>query len=83
MAKKKIEEIYKEMDELTHILERPGMWVGSVKEEQKQMFLYDTEAKVMELKDVTYIPAMLKVVSVTNATELYTPPSDQEDVPSS
>ena len=30
MAKKKIEEIYKEMDELTHILERPGMWVGSV-----------------------------------------------------
>jgi len=50
MAKKKIEEIYKEMDELTHILERPGMWVGSVKEEQKQMFLYDTEAKVMELK---------------------------------
>ena len=38
MAKKKIEEIYKEMDELTHILERPGMWVGSVKEEQKQMF---------------------------------------------
>ena len=41
MARKKIEEIYKEMDELTHILERPGMWVGSVKEEQKQMFLYD------------------------------------------
>jgi glycerol-3-phosphate cytidylyltransferase len=62
MVKKKIEEIYKEMDEITHILERPGMWVGSVKEEQKQMFLYNTEAQVMETKDITYIPAMLKVV---------------------
>ena len=73
MAKKKIEEIYKEMDELTHILERPGMWVGSVKEEQKQMFLYDTEAKVMELKEVTYIPAMLKVIDevISNSCDEY------------
>ena len=46
MAKKKIEEIYKEMDELTHILERPGMWVGSVKEEQKQMF--EQQARMFE-----------------------------------
>ena len=73
MARKKIEEIYKEMDELTHILERPGMWVGSVKEEQKQMFLYDNESKVMELKDVTYIPAMLKVVDevISNSCDEY------------
>ena len=73
MAKKKIEEIYKEMDELTHILERPGMWVGSVKEEQKQMFLYDNEAKVMELKEVSYIPAMLKVIDevISNSCDEY------------
>ena len=73
MAKKKIEEIYREMDEITHILERPGMWVGSVKEEQKQMFLYDNEAKVMELKEVTYIPAMLKVIDevISNSCDEY------------
>ena len=70
---KKIEEIYREMDELTHILERPGMWVGSVKEEQKQMFLYNTEAKVMEMKEVTYIPAMLKVIDevISNSCDEY------------
>ena len=78
MAKKKIEEIYKEMDELTHILERPGMWVGSVKEEQKQMFLYNTEAKVMEMKEVTYIPAMLKVIDevISNSCDEYRRPTN-------
>lgn len=75
---KKIEEIYREMDELTHILERPGMWVGSVKEEQKQMFLYNTEAKVMELKEVTYIPAMLKVIDevISNSCDEYRRPTN-------
>ena len=75
---KKIEEIYKEMDELTHILERPGMWVGSVKEEQKQMFLYNTEAKVMEMKEVTYIPAMLKVIDevISNSCDEYRRPTN-------
>lgn len=73
MVKKKIEEIYKEMDEITHILERPGMWVGSVKEEQKQMFLYNTESKVMETREITYIPAMLKVVDevISNSCDEY------------
>lgn len=73
MAKQKIEDIYKEMDEITHILERPGMWVGSVKEEQKQMFLYDTESQVMELKEVSYIPAMLKVIDevISNSCDEY------------
>lgn len=73
MTRKKIEEIYKEMDEITHILERPGMWVGSVKAEQKQLFLYDNESQVMEMKEVSYIPAMLKVVDevISNSCDEY------------
>ena len=62
MAKKSIEEKYKEMDEISHILQRPGMYVGSIKEEESQMFIYDKEECVMKQKDVTYIPAMLKIV---------------------
>lgn len=78
MVKKKIEEIYREMDEITHILERPGMWVGSVKEEQKQMFLYNTESKVMETREITYIPAMLKVVDevISNSCDEYRRPTN-------
>lgn len=59
---KKIEEKYKELSEREHILFRPGMWVGSIKEENKTMFLYDSDSETIELRDVAYTPAMLKVV---------------------
>ena len=59
--KKKIEEIYKEMDEITHVLSRPGMYVGSIKDETRQMFIYDSDESMMTMKDVNYAPAMLKV----------------------
>ena len=61
MVKKTIEEKYLEMSEVEHILHRPSMYVGSIKEEENQLFLYnDTEAK-MTLQDVNYVPAMLKI----------------------
>ena len=73
MGKKTIEEKYKEMDEISHILHRPSMYVGSVKEEESQMFIYDTEDCVMKQKDVTYIPAMLKIVDevISNSCDEY------------
>ena len=58
---KKIEDIYKDMDEITHILTRPGMWVGSTKEETKETFVFHPETGLMELRKVTYIPALLKI----------------------
>lgn len=61
MARKKIEEIYKEMDEITHVLSRPGMYVGSIKDETRQMFIYDTDEAMMTMRDVNYVPAMLKI----------------------
>lgn len=73
MGRKSIEEKYKEMDEISHILHRPSMYVGSVKEEESQMFIYDTEDCVMKQKDVTYIPAMLKIVDevISNSCDEY------------
>jgi DNA topoisomerase-2 len=59
---KKIEDKYKELSEVEHILLRPGMWVGSTKTEERDMFLYNTETERMESVTVEYIPAMLKVV---------------------
>lgn len=74
MAKiKTIEEKYQEMSEREHILERSGMWIGSTKEEEAQMFLYNRDTAKMELKDVTYIPGMLKLVDeiVSNSCDEY------------
>lgn len=62
MAGKKIEEKYKELSEREHVLLRPGMWVGSIKEESKTMFLYNSESELMESREIRYTPAMLKLV---------------------
>ena len=63
MAKaKSIEEKYKSMDEISHILMRSGMYVGSTKYEEKDMFVYNSKTGKFEMKVVNYIPAMLKVV---------------------
>ena len=70
---KTIEEKYQEMSEREHILERSGMWIGSTKEEEAQMFLYNKDTAKMELKDVTYIPGMLKRVDeiISNSCDEY------------
>lgn len=59
---KKIEEIYQSMDQITHILKRPGMYIGSIKEEETQSFIYSSEDAKMVLKDVHYTPALLKII---------------------
>lgn len=50
------------MSEIEHIISRPGMWVGSVKFETSQMFIYDDNDAMMRMRDVEYVPAMLKLV---------------------
>ena len=62
MKRKTIEQKYKTVSELDHILLRSGMYIGSTKEEESQMFLYDNEAKVMELKNMLYVPGLLKII---------------------
>lgn len=61
MAKTKVEDIYKEMDEISHILNRSGMWVGSTKSEEKQLYIYNADTDKMQMQDVHYVPAMLKI----------------------
>ena len=60
--KKSIEEKYKAMSEIDHCLSRPGMWIGSVRDEERQSFVYDDETGKMIMKTVTYVPAMVKLV---------------------
>jgi len=43
-------------------LNRPGMWVGSIKSEEKDAFIYNNKIGKFEMKVINYIPAMLKVV---------------------
>lgn len=70
---KKIEEKYKELSEVEHILQRPGMWVGSTKEEERSFYIYNPDTSKMEQKDLVYVPAMLKVVDevISNSCDEY------------
>ena len=61
MATKKVEEKYKELSEREHVLLRPGMWVGSIKEEERQSFVYEDATGKMTIEDITYSPGMLKL----------------------
>lgn len=60
MQQKTIEEQYKSMSEIDHILHRPGMYVGSTKIEKKDLFVYNADEAKMEQKSIEFIPAMLK-----------------------
>lgn len=70
---KKIEEKYTSMSEREHILQRSGMYVGSVKEEENQVFIYDNDECIMKKVDLCYSPAMLKLVDeiLSNSCDEY------------
>lgn len=74
----KIEEKYRELSEIDHILLRPGMHVGSTKEEQRQMFLYSRDEAKMIQKEITYIPALMKIMDevISNSCDEYRRPEN-------
>jgi DNA topoisomerase-2 len=56
---KNIEQQYRKLSDIDHCLERPGMWVGSIKPKQEDYHLHDGEKFVK--RSVTYNPAFLKI----------------------
>ena len=50
------------MAEIDHILKKSGMWVGSIKLETAQQFVYNYETATMENREVEFVPAMVKLV---------------------
>lgn len=68
-----LEDKYTQLSERQHILQRPGMWVGSVKPEMSQVFLYSSDDAKMVLKEIQYTPALLKIIDevITNSCDEY------------
>jgi len=55
-----IEEKYRKLSDIDHCLERPGMYVGSVKPREEEVHLLGDDGK-FEVRKVTYNPAFLKI----------------------
>lgn len=62
MVKKTIEDKYKAMSDIEHVLFRPGMYVGSTKKELQNGYLYNINKESFEEVEYHVVPAMLKVV---------------------
>lgn len=71
--KKTIEETYVHLDLLSHILKRPGMYIGSIKNETKSFFLYDAEDEQLSLREIEYVPSILKIIDevISNSCDEY------------
>jgi DNA topoisomerase-2 len=66
---KKIEDKYKVLDQISHILLRPGTYVGSNKPSTSLKWIFDDNKMIQ--KEITYIPSFLKIFDevVTNSVD--------------
>ena len=70
---KTVEEKYQQISELDHIILRSGMYIGSVREELKNMFVYDIDDAKMIMSEMSYTPGLLKLIDeiISNITDEY------------
>lgn len=61
--KKTIEQTYKVLDEISHVRQRTGMYAGSTTIQTQQEWLYDIDTKKMQRKEISCIPALIKIFS--------------------
>ena len=57
---KKIEEKYKKLSDIDHVLERSGMYVGSIKINDGNKWLLSEDNK-FSYQEITYNPAFIKL----------------------
>lgn len=73
MTNKKIEDRYKKLTHREHVLQRPGMYIGSITTETKRMFVFDDFNKdnKFQFRDVNYNPGFVKLFdeALTNASD--------------
>lgn len=56
-----IQNKYKKLKHLEHILLRPGMFIGSTQPTEQEMFIYDDEMKQMVKKKIKFTPGLYKI----------------------
>lgn len=60
---KHVQQTYQVLDEIDHIRKRTGMYAGSTSEQTSQEWVYDLSSKKMVKREISYIPALVKIFS--------------------
>lgn len=58
---KSIEQKFKKLSEVEHVLLRPGRYIGSISPHTEDAYVYDTATKRMVKRSVTYNPGFIKL----------------------
>ena len=61
MSNKDISKTYVKYDHITHVKNRPGMYIGSIDEDCVDTWIYNNELKKMEKKKLNYNPGLFKI----------------------
>lgn len=56
-----IEEKYVKLDQREHVLQRSGMYIGSIEEDKYDTWVFDTTESKMVKREVKYIPGLFKI----------------------
>jgi len=52
---------YQMLTQVEHILKRPDTYIGSVERTEQEMWVYNSEAEMMENRKVNYVPGLYKI----------------------
>lgn len=58
---KSVEEIYKKMSQLEHVIARPDTYVGSVQMQSEKMWVWSEEQDMMVNKQINFVPGLYKI----------------------
>jgi len=56
-----ISKTYVKYDHITHVKNRPGMYIGSIDEDNIETWIYNNESKKMEKNKLNYVPGLFKI----------------------
>jgi DNA topoisomerase-2 len=58
---KTIEEKYKKLTDIEHVLQAPGMYIGSINLNNEEMWIFDDVINKITKKRINYVPGIYKI----------------------
>lgn len=52
---------YVKLDQRSHVLKRPGMYIGSIVPDSDSLWIYDSDSRQIQQKNVTWVPGLYKI----------------------